>query len=81
MNFQNIMRLGYIKDIVIMARPVIQDAAGSPVVAAAAAAKVCLQGTLKQIVNKCDIWFNSELVFSESNLEPYFSICDQLNGE
>jgi hypothetical protein len=75
------MRLGYIKDIVVMARPVIYDAAGAVVNAALGDNKVCLQGTLKQIVNKCDIWFNSELVFSESNLEPYFGICDQIKGE
>ena len=42
---------------------------------------ICLSGTLKSCVNKCDIWANSELLFSESNLEPYFSMCDQLKNE
>lgn len=77
MLFQNIMRLGYIKDIVIMARPTVQTTAGVSVVAK----NVTFCGTMKSLVNKCDIWMNSELVFSESNLEPYWSICNQLSGE
>lgn len=32
-------------------------------------------------MNKCDIWLNSELVCSESNLEPYFGMCEQLKNE
>lgn len=74
MLFQNIMWLGYIKDIIVMARPYIATTAAptTPLVNN----NICLSGTLKSCVNKCDIWANSELLFSESNLEPYFSMCD-----
>lgn len=78
MNFQNIMRLGYIKDVVVMAWPYIALAATG---AAVTNKLLCLQGSLKQVVNKCDIWLNSELVCSESNLEPYFGMCEQLKSE
>jgi len=78
MNFQNIMRLGYIKDVVVMARPYIAKNADNT---ASTDSKLCIQGSLKQVVNKCDIWLNSELVCSESNLEPYFGMCEQLKNE
>lgn len=62
-----------------MARPylALASAPNTPLVAN----NLCLSGTLKSCVNKCDIWANSELLFSESNLEPYFSMCDQLKNE
>lgn len=80
MLFQNIMRLGYIKDVIVMARPYLATIA-APSTPLVTYHNLCLSGTLKSCVNKCDIWANSELLFSESNLEPYFSICDQIKNE
>lgn len=76
--FQNILRCGYIKDLIVMARPYIATVA-APTTPVADHNALC--GTLKSCINKCDIWANSELLFSESNLEPYFSMCEQLKNE
>ncbi len=57
-----------------MAKVRIIKSDGSPAVIAD---KLCIGDTLKTLVDRCDVHFNNELVCSESNLAPYFSICAQ----
>lgn len=40
-----------------------------------------LADTLKTAVTGCQVFMNGEPVVSETNLESYFSICNQINGE
>lgn len=73
--FQNIPRLGEIAKLVIVGCPQIHATATSQ---PAPAGNYTLSGSLKSLVQKCDVHINNELVFSETNLEPYFDMCEQL---
>lgn len=77
--FQNILRTGYIKKLQVVCRPYIA-AIGAPDVAIENKNMV-ISDTLKTLVTGCQVFMNGEPVVSETNLESYFSICNQIDGE